>query len=357
MRVLATADPLGGTFTYAVELARAAAPRGVQTVLATMGGRPSSAQVDAALSVPGLSLHASGYRVEWMDDAWDDLARAGDWLRRLVKATRADLVHHGSYTHAARDLGVPAVVFAHRELTTWWRAVKGQEAPARYDRYRAAVHAGLRTAEAVVAPTAAFLGELGARYGPLRGARTVHPGVALPRAKPDSKEPVVLAAGRLWDEAKNLAVLDRVAERLSWPVRIAGEVRHPDGRTVTAAHAALLGPLPRAALCRHLAKAAILCHPAAYEPFGLVPLEAAAHGCALVLGDLATLREVWGDAALYVPPGDADAVAAALDRLITQPMLRNSLAERAWQRARELTVGRMADATIAVWRMVATACA
>ena len=36
-----------------------------------------------------------------------------------------------------------------------------------------------------------------------------------------------------------------------------------------------------------------------YEPFGLAPLEAALCGCAVVARDLPSLREVWGDSALY----------------------------------------------------------
>ena len=75
--------------------------------------------------------------------------------------------------------------------------------------------------------------------------------------------------------------------------------------------------------------------PARYEPFGLSVLEAALSGCALVLGDIASLREVWQDAALYVPPDDAGALTAALARLIAEPELRHSLATSARKRAEQ----------------------
>ncbi|MEB3829625.1 glycosyltransferase [Phormidium sp. CCY1219] len=50
------------------------------------------------------------------------------------------------------------------------------------------------------------------------------------------------------------------------------------------------------------ARAAIYAFPARYEPFGLSVLEAALSGCALVLGDIPRLREMWGDAAVFANP-------------------------------------------------------
>jgi glycogen(starch) synthase len=64
------------------------------------------------------------------------------------------------------------------------------------------------------------------------------------------------------------------------------------------------------ALARELARGDLRL-PARYEPFGLSVLEAALSGCALVLGDIASLREVWGGAACYVRPGDSRAAPRA----------------------------------------------
>jgi hypothetical protein len=55
-----------------------------------------------------------------------------------------------------------------------------------------------------------------------------------------------------------------------------------------------LGPLEASELAGWMHRAAIYALPARYEPFGLSALEAAQAGCALVLGDLSSLREVWG---------------------------------------------------------------
>jgi glycosyltransferase involved in cell wall biosynthesis len=77
-----------------------------------------------------------------------------------------------------------------------------------------------------------------------------------------------------------------------------------------------LGRLGRAALRARMAETAVFCAPARYEPFGLAPLEAAQAGCALVLGDIESLRELWEGAALFVGPDDAEALVAALRRAL-----------------------------------------
>ncbi len=70
-----------------------------------------------------------------------------------------------------------------------------------------------------------------------------------------------------------------------------------------------------------------------YEPFGLAPLEAALSGCALVLSDIATLREIWGDAAEFYPSGDARALEHTLRSLALDPGRVEDLAARALARA------------------------
>ena len=54
-----------------------------------------------------------------------------------------------------------------------------------------------------------------------------------------------------------------------------------------------------------MARAAIFVSSSVYEPFGLAVLEAAGSGAALVLSDIPTFRELWDEAALFAPPGDA----------------------------------------------------
>jgi glycosyltransferase involved in cell wall biosynthesis len=66
-----------------------------------------------------------------------------------------------------------------------------------------------------------------------------------------------------------------------------------------------------------------------YEGFGLTPLEALASGVPPVVADTPVSREVCGDAALYVPPGNANALAAALVSLLTDAGLRERLLSQA----------------------------
>jgi glycosyltransferase involved in cell wall biosynthesis len=111
-----------------------------------------------------------------------------------------------------------------------------------------------------------------------------------------------------------------------------------------------LGELDSAAIASELAHASIYAAPARYEPFGLSILEAALSGCALVLGDIASLREVWGRAALYVPPDDHDALATCLTRLIADASLRRALGHLARARALTYTPARQAGAYIAAYQ-------
>jgi glycosyltransferase involved in cell wall biosynthesis len=217
--------------------------------------------------------------------------------------------------------------------------------------YRERVERGLRAADLVTAPSAAMLCALEKHYGAFNAAAPVYNGRCAAEFPPGLKEPIVLAAGRLWDDAKNLRILESVAPALSWPIYVAGEERAP-GSDQAAQFTALirLGALDRAALSRWLSCAAIFAHPAIYEPFGLAVLEAALAGCALVLGDIPSLREIWGDAALFVPPNDSGAALAALENLIASPERRKSFARAARRRALQFSPARMANEYMQLYR-------
>jgi len=331
MRLLMSTDTVGGVWTYALDLVRALRQHGVEVALATMGPRPSEGQRAEARAAGAAALHESDFALEWSDEPWQDLESAGDWLRALAGSEGADAVHLNSYAHGAVDFGRPAIVVAHSCVCSWWRAVHGEQAPPAWDRYRAAVRDGLAGAGAVVAPTRAMLAALEREYG-VGGGLAIHNASSAAMANGPAKEPLVAAAGRVWDEAKNLAALDGAAAGLEWPVLVAGE---PGSGETDAAR--VLGRLERPEVQRLLRRASVFAHPALYEPFGLAPLEAARAGCALVLGDIPSLREVWGDAALYADPRERSALRARLDALIGDPGLRAEMAARA--RARSARYG------------------
>ena len=351
--VLMTADAVGGVWTYALDLARALGERGVRVSLALMGPPPSDAQREEAAAIETADLYERPFALEWMDDPWCEVDQAGDWLLDLERDLRPDVVHLNGYCHAGLAWQAPVLVVGHSCVLSWWRAVYGTDAPAKWDQYAEKVADGLAAADLVVAPTTAMLSTLEFHYGPLARGRVIPNGRCangLHAAPPSAKDAIVLTAGRLWDQAKNVELLASVAPYLSWPVYIAGESRKPSGDTVAYGDVHGLGRLSTRELAGWMARAAIYALPARYEPFGLSIVEAGLAGCALVLGDIRSQREIWGDAALFVPPDNRRALAAAIETLTADHERRQEMASRAQARARELTPRRMADAYYGAYR-------
>jgi glycosyltransferase involved in cell wall biosynthesis len=179
-----------------------------------------------------------------------------------------------------------------------------------------------------------------ALYSPGRVGKVIHngadatPGIA-------QKQPLIVAAGRLWDEAKNVKAIVAAAGRLNWPIQVAGATPEHAG---CIPNLLFLGELPRSDLLALMARAGIFVAPALYEPFGLGVLEAAMSGCALVLSDIPSFRELWTGAALFVDPRDALALASALQRLCEDTELRKQLQLAAARRAWRYSVTAMIDA-------------
>ncbi|MFA9479257.1 glycosyltransferase family 4 protein [Phycisphaerales bacterium AB-hyl4] len=352
MKVLMTADTVGGVWVYAMELAGALKEEGVSVCLATMGG-PMTAMQRRQVEALGLDVRESGYKLEWMDDPWSDVAEAGEWLLELERQVQPDVVHLNGYVHGSLAWRAPKLLVAHSCVVSWWRAVHGEDPPRTWNVYRERVRAGLLAADMVLAPTWAMLEAIEECYGSLPRMGRVANGRDPRRFVPGRKEAFAMAAGRWWDEAKNIRAVQSVADRVDWPMYVAGEGGLP--ATGGAAWPSLrpLGLLSEEAMADWLSRASVFVHPAKYEPFGLVVLEAAMSGCALVLGDIPSLREQWDEAALFVPPSDHDALQAAVVKLTTDDRLRRELARHACQRAMPLTPGRMATEYHRTYRLLA----
>src|SRR5215217_4716379 len=164
-RILMTVDPIGGVWTYALDLARALEPHGIAIALASMGAHLTREQRQEVLSCKNIRLFESAYRLEWMDDSWDQVDRAGEWLLQIAKCFRPDLVHLNGYSHAVLPWNAPVLVVAHSCVLSWWRAVKNERAPRRYDEYRARVTTGLAAADSVVTPSIAMRDAVAVHYG------------------------------------------------------------------------------------------------------------------------------------------------------------------------------------------------
>jgi glycosyltransferase involved in cell wall biosynthesis len=115
----------------------------------------------------------------------------------------------------------------------------------------------------------------------------------------------------------------------------------------------VLGRVPDEELVELYRGAECLVFPSLYEGFGFPALEAMACGTPVVCANRTSLPEVVGDAALAVDPDDADALGAALARVLSSEDLRRELAAAGLERAREFTWQRMAERTVAAYRRVA----
>jgi glycogen synthase len=350
MRILMTADPVGGVWNYAVELCAALAEADAQVSLATLGAHPTGAQLAALAPLTNVTLFPSAFRLEWMPQPWEDLQRAGEWLLQLEERIRPDIVHLNHLVHADLDWRAPVVSVGHSCVLSWWAAVHGTPVPAEWVEYRKRVTCSLRAAQCVVAPSEAMLNALQRHYGPFHATQVIHNGRDRRSFNAVEKERFVLSAGRVWDAAKNVAALAAIAAGMAGPIVVAGELSAPHGARAHVPSVSLLGPLDARSLAGWYARAAVYALPARYEPFGLTALEAALSGCALVLGDIDSLREIWGPAARYVHPDRHADLRNALNELLTIDESRIHLSSLAMARARELTPARMAHRYLSLYR-------
>lgn len=347
--VLMTADPVGGVWTYALELSRELGKQGIQVSLATMGAPVGTAQREEAGRVSNIDLYESNFKLEWMETPWTDVDAAGRWLLRLESRLKPDIVHLNGYAHGVLPFGAPKLVVAHSCVASWWAAVKNEPLPERYDEYQRRVAAGLNAAGLVVAPSHSMMRSVQRHHEFHTPSRVISNGVDVCRFRVDSKDGCVLACGRLWDEAKNISALAQAAADLSLPVYVAGNAREPGKAAKQIPNVELLGTLDSSLMLRWYARSAIYCLPARYEPFGLSVLEAALSGCALVLGDIASLRETWADAAVFVHPDNPNALKSALQAFASNEGLRTRYGEKARRRGLDYGVTRMGRAYLSAY--------
>lgn len=101
------------------------------------------------------------------------------------------------------------------------------------------------------------------------------------------------------------------------------------------------GPVDDGQLGELYRRAALLLFPSRYEGYGSPVLEAMALGCPVVCSTAPSLVEVAGDAALYAPAEDFDALAAQCRALLADPALRQQLIARGRARAAAFDVASM----------------
>lgn len=344
MRLLLTTDAVGGVWRYSADLARGLRRRGIECVLAVLGPAATPAQRH---EVEGVELVHTGLPLDWTAETPADLAAASERLAGLAALLGADAVHLHAPALATARFPAPVVAVAHSCVGTWWRAMRTGPPPPGLAWRIEATALGLRRAGAVIAPSAAHADAVHAAYG-VPPPHVVHNGAAPVLAAAGPRARAVLTAGRLWDEAKGAAAIDRAAGTLDAPVLAAGPLRGPTGGAIGLRHLRHLGTLDPAAMARAYAEARVFVSMARFEPFGLSVLEAAGAGCRLVLADTPVFRELWDGAATFV--GDDAALRPALQRALDTPDDGAAPA-----RAARYTLDRMIDATLQLHRRHAMA--
>jgi glycosyltransferase involved in cell wall biosynthesis len=384
MKVLLTTDAVGGVWQYTMELAQALAARGVECIVAVLGPAPSEDQRAALAPTPApvalprkrepgatqdavrtagllrsqervapITLIETGLPLDWTCTDAAPVLAAGKAIAALARQHAVDLVHYNMPTLAAAAAPpVPSVAVAHGCVSTWWEAARGTPLGQDYRWHRALTADGLRAVDRVVAPSAAYAAIVERHYRLKRPALAIHNGRTLAPVvdRPDPLPDVALTVGRLWDGVKNAALLDRAAARLPIPFLAAGASRGPHGETIRLDHLRELGHLSGDQIAAHLSKRPIFVSAASFEPFGLAVLEAAQAGCALVLADIPTFRELWDGAASFVPLDGA--WCEAIEALVLDVPTRAALGEAARIRAARYTPDATADQMLALYREV-----
>ena len=355
MRLLMTTDTVGGVWTYTKDLTAELLKRGVAIALVTIGRVPSAVQREwlertAAEWAGGFRWEVSEAPLEWMSNNERAYLDAEPLLLRVGREFGAQLLHSNQFCFGT--LPFPSVVVAHSDVLSWAAACRVRmESSAWLDAYSQLVSRGLESADAVVAPTEWMLDALAFNFSLPARAQVIANGRSPGFSGQFSERKLqAITAGRLWDEAKNLKLLQEV--RSPFPVLVAGEVEY-ESQTVATRPAAttMLGPLAEDDLLALFRESAIYLCTSQYEPFGLAPLEAALCGCAVVANDIESLREVWADGALYFD--DASSLSALLARLACDSHLLVAAQRRSRRRAERYTAARMAEQYLGLYGTIA----
>ena len=181
---------------------------------------------------------------------------------------------------------------------------------------------------------------------PAARIRVVPHGVRIPAGPAAIRENSVLFVGAI-QRRKNVARLVKAFERMprSWRLALAGATEGFGAaqelqvvkESPRRADIDVFGYVPPADLEALYQRARIFAFPSLEEGFGIPVLEAMAHQIPVVASNRSALPEVVGNAALLVDPEDVDELGAALELLATDDSLREDLARRGLDRARQFT--------------------
>jgi glycosyltransferase involved in cell wall biosynthesis len=308
------------------------------------GGYAYDRALVEALSRRGWSIALRPLADDFPDPAKESVESA---LDSIASAPRNRLVLVDGLAFGAlpaerlRALGRPVAALVHHPL-----ALEGGRTPERTAAVAAAERAALATAAAVIATSPATARTLAADYGvPAQRLTVALPGTErLPAAIGTGAVPTILTVATITPRkghATLVAALDRIRDR-PWRAVFVGDDRRDAvcaaelRRQITARalqeRVRLTGAVTPLALLDHYLGADLFALVSSHEGYGMAFAEALSAGLPVVAGDGGAVGDtVPADAGLLVPPGDVDATAAALSRLLDDPALRRRTAAAAWR--------------------------
>ena len=290
---------------------------------------------------------------------------------------RLDLLHCTDFIPPLRA-SLPTVITVHDLAFLHWPHFLTQDSASYYGQ----IDRGVRSANHIIVPSESTKADLIAQLGVRENKVTVIYEAADEKFRPMSPEqarqelgakyalsdPFVLFVGTI-EPRKNVDGLLRAFHRLvqrngcgDVGLVIAGargwlteEVEEQIREMKLVDRVKLLGRVSDDDLHRLYVAARCHVHPAHYEGFGLPPLEAMACGTPTIVSNVSSLPEVVGDAALLVNPQDAEELAVAIHRLLTDDALHAELSEKGLQRAACFSWDQAAHQTLEVYRRVIAA--
>jgi len=357
LKVLMTADTVGGVWTYTIDLCKALSGYNVHFYLVTLGARMQEWQKKEVDELGNVTVYETDFQLEWMENPWEDISNSEAYLLSLQKAVQADIIHLNGYVYGSLNWEAPVLIVAHSDVYSWWRAVKKQEPPVECNMYFTKVRNGLLHANHIVAPSQAMMSEVNTIYGLQQNHSIIYNARSAAHLFTAEKDGSVMCMGRIWDEAKNVQLLMQASPKMNNQVKIAGD-NHFQHNTLDFSQSKVrnLGKLSSLQIAKELSTASIYALPAKYEPFGLSVLEAAISGCALVLGDIPSLREIWKDNAIFVDTDQADELAGAINNLMNDRNELENMSLKAQNHAMQFSTQRMAAEYMNLYRRLIQEC-
>jgi glycogen(starch) synthase len=347
MRVLITTDTVGGVWTFTRQLTSDLLQRGHQVALVSFGRMPSESQsrwgaVTCAAFGKSFCYIPSEAPLEWMQENEHAYSAALPALSAAIDRTDPEVLLSSQFCFGKLPIAIPKVVVAHSDVLSWSKSCGKAPLPASdwLNTYLRLVGDGLEQTDAVVAPTHWMLAALAEHFTLPQHALVILNGRTLEHgSSPPAKKLQAATAGRFWDEAKNLSVLEQFESPV--PILLAGSYALGSTKgTLNSASVTLLDELSEADVLSLFLESSIYLCSSIYEPFGLAPVEAALCGCAVVANDIPSLREVWGECASFYQ--DVPSLRSIL-QMLTDPRALQAAQARSLERARMLSSSRMTE--------------